>query len=173
MAYSKNIIFLIALSFLTLIFIKNSYAYTPHSPNIRGTVINQKLSGFKTINLDKIHKKVIIINFWATWCPPCRAEIPLLNRFYKRNHKNVAVVGVNVNVTRNGVRSFLRQFDGGISYPVVRANIIDIENYGGISEVPQTFFIMHHRIVFHWAGELTGGLLDTVVQKILNFEKNK
>ena len=171
MARLKSIIFLVVLSFLTLILVKNSHAYTPHAPNIRGTVINQKLSGFKKIDLDKIHKKVIIINFWATWCPPCRAELPLLNRFYKRNYKKVAIIGVNVNVTNNGVRSFLKQFDDGISYPVIHANMLDIEDYGGISEVPQTFFIMRHRIIFHWTGELTGGLLDTVVQKILHFVK--
>ena len=170
MARFKSVIFLVVLSFLTLILVKNSYAYTPHAPNIRGTVINRKLSGFKKINLDKIHKKVIIINFWATWCPPCRAELPMLNNFYKRNSKNVAIIGVNVNVTKNGVKGFLKQFDGGIFYPVVRANMLDIEDYGGISEVPQTFFIMRHKVVFHWTGELTGNLLNAVVQKILHFE---
>ena len=166
----NKILFLIVALLILTFTAKYSYAYTPHSPNIRGTVINQKLSGFKKINLDKIHKKVIIINFWATWCPPCRAELPLLNRFYKRNYKKVAIIGVNVNVTNNGVRSFLKQFDDGISYPVIHANMLDIEDYGGISEVPQTFFIMRHKVVFHWTGELTGNLLNAVVQKILHFE---
>ena len=157
-------------AFLFLFQVNKSYAYTPHAPNIKGTVLNQKLSGYKKINLNKINKNIIIVNFWATWCPPCRAEIPMLNRFYKKNRKNVEIIGVNVNVTKNGVRNFTEQFNGGITYPVVHANILDIENYGGLSEVPQTFFIMHHRIVFHWTGQLTSGLLEAVTQKILHIE---
>ena len=149
---------------------KKSYAYTPKAPNVRGTVFNPKLSGYKYIDLNKIHKKVIILNFWATWCPPCRAELPMLNRFYKKNKKNVLIIGINVNVLKNGVKNFVEQFDNGLTYPIIHANILDLQNYGGISEVPQSFFIMHHKIVFHWTGELTGGLLNAVVQKILHFE---
>ncbi len=149
---------------------KKSYAYTPKAPNVRGTVFNPKLSGYKYIDLNKIHKKVIILNFWATWCPPCRAELPMLNRFYKKNKKNVLIIGINVNVLKNGVKNFVEQFDNGLTYPIIHANILDLQNYGGISEVPQSFFIMHHKIVFHWTGQLTGGLLNAVVQKILRFE---
>ena len=149
---------------------QKTYAYTPEAPNVRGTVFNPKLSGYKYIDLNKIHKKVIILNFWATWCPPCRAELPMLNRFYKKNKKNVLIIGINVNVLKNGVKNFVEQFDNGLTYPIIHANILDLQNYGGISEVPQSFFIMHHKIVFHWTGELTGGLLNAVVQKILHFE---
>ena len=149
---------------------QKSYAYTPKAPNVRGTVFNPKLSGYKYIDLNKIHKKVIILNFWATWCPPCRAELPMLNRFYKKNKKNVLIIGINVNVLKNGVKNFVEQFDNGLTYPIVHANILELQNYGGISEVPQSFFIMHHKIVFHWTGQLTSGLLNAVVQKILHFE---
>ena len=155
---------------LSLFVSKNAFAYTPKAPNIRGVVLNPKLSDYKTMNLDKIKQKIIIVNFWATWCPPCRAEIPMLNNFYKTHYKKVAVVGVNVNVTENGVRNFLRQFDGGISYPVVHANMLDIENYGGLSEVPQSFFILNHKIVFHWTGELTKRFLRAIVQKMSHYD---
>jgi thiol-disulfide isomerase/thioredoxin len=151
----------------------NSYAYAPHAPNIKGIVFNPKLSGYKYINLNKIHKKVIIINFWATWCPPCRAEIPMLNSFYKKNNKNVLIIGVNVNVLKNGVKNFVDQFDNGLTYPIVHANILELQNYGGISEIPQSFFIMHHRIVFHWTGELNKQLLKTITSKILSYESGK
>jgi thiol-disulfide isomerase/thioredoxin len=149
---------------------QKSYAYTPKAPNIRGNVFNPKLSGYKYIDLNKIHKKVIVLNFWATWCPPCRAELPMLNRFYKRNKKNVLIIGINVNVLKNGVKNFVEQFDDGLAYPIVHANILELQDYGGINEVPQSFFIMHHKIVFHWTGQLTSGLLNAVVQKILHFE---
>ncbi|MHB1696616.1 MAG: TlpA family protein disulfide reductase [bacterium] len=162
-------VIIFTLSFLAIT--QNTHAYTPKAPNIKGAVLNAKLSGYKYIDLNKINTNVIIVNFWATWCPPCRAEIPMLNRFYKNNRKNVTVIGVNVNVTKNGVRNFTEQFGGGIAYPIIHANMLDIENYGGLGEVPQSFFIMNHRIVFHWTGELTANLLNAVTQKMLSLEK--
>ncbi len=161
-------VLMVVLFFAFLAVSQKSYAYTPKAPNIRGAVFNPNLSGYKYIDLNKIHKKVIILNFWATWCPPCRAELPMLNRFYKQNKKNVLIVGVNVNVNGASVPEFIQKRD--LVYPIVHANILELQNYGGINEVPQSFFIMHHKIVFHWTGELTGGLLNAVVQKILRFE---
>ena len=169
-SYFKTALSLIVLFLAFFALSQKSYAYTPKAPNIRGNVFNPKLSGYKYIDLNKIHKKVIILNFWATWCPPCRAELPMLNRFYKRNKKNVLIIGINVNVLKNGVKNFVEQFDDGLAYPIVHANILELQDYGGISEVPQSFFIMHHKIVFHWTGQLTSGLLNAVVQKILHFE---
>ena len=167
-SYFKTALSLIVLFLAFFSLSQKSYAYTPKAPNIRGNVFNPKLSGYKYIDLNKIHKKVIILNFWATWCPPCRAELPMLNRFYKQNKKNVLIVGVNVNVNGASVPEFIQKRD--LVYPIVHANILELQNYGGINEVPQSFFIMHHKIVFHWTGELTGGLLNAVVQKILRFE---
>ena len=138
--------------------------------NFSGSVLNTNLSGYKTISLNQFKGKVVVVNFWATWCPPCRAELPMLNRFYKRNKKNVLIIGINVNVLKNGVKNFVDQFDDGLTYPIVHANILELQDYGGINEVPQSFFIMHHKIVFHWTGQLTSGLLNAVVQKILHFE---
>ena len=169
-SYLKTALSLIVLFLAFFALSQKSYAYTPKAPNIRGNVFNPKLSGYKYIDLNKIHKKVIILNFWATWCPPCRAELPMLNRFYKENKKNVLIIGINVNVLKNGVKNFVEQFDDGLAYPIVHANILELQDYGGISEVPQSFFIMHHKIVFHWTGQLTSGLLNAVVQKILHFE---
>ena len=169
-SYFKTALSLIVLFLAFFALSQKSYAYTPKAPNIRGNVFNPKLSGYKYIDLNKIHKKVIILNFWATWCPPCRAELPMLNRFYKRNKKNVLIIGINVNVLKNGVKNFVDQFDDGLTYPIVHANILELQDYGGINEVPQSFFIMHHKIVFHWTGQLTSGLLNAVVQKILRFE---
>ena len=169
-SYFKTALSLIVLFLAFFALSQKSYAYTPKAPNIRGNVFNPKLSGYKYIDLNKIHKKVIVLNFWATWCPPCRAELPMLNRFYKRNKKNVLIIGINVNVLKNGVKNFVEQFDDGLTYPIVHANILELQDYGGINEVPQSFFIMHHKIVFHWTGQLTSGLLNAVVQKILRFE---
>ena len=148
------------------IFINGAFAYTPKAPNIKGRVLNPALNGYKTINLHKIAgKKLIIVNFWATWCPPCRAELPVLNRFYKQNKKNVLTIGVNVNVNGSSVPEFIKQRD--LVYPIVHANIIEMENYGGINYIPQSFFINSSgHIIFHWQGPLNSQMLSEIKQKM-------
>lgn len=167
----KKIIFFLILVLAFLSFQKKASAYSPKAPNITGKVFNA-ISGYKNINLKKINKKIIIVNFWATWCPPCRAEIPELERFYKKNNKNVLIIGVNVNITKNGVKTFLKKY--GVTYPVVHANMLEMESYGGINLIPQSFFINnYHHIVFHWQGEATKLLLNTVIKKMLSLQIKK
>ena len=144
------------------------FAYTPAAPNVSGTVLNSAASGYKKINLKDIKRRIVILNFWATWCPPCRVEIPLLNDFYASHKNDVLVLGVNVNETSYGVSSFLKNY--GVTYPVVKDNMIEAEEYGGLGMIPQTFFIFKDRIVFHWPGELNEGILKAVVDKILSIE---
>ena len=164
-SYFKTALSLIVLFLAFFALSQKSYAYTPKAPNIRGNVFNPKLSGYKYIDLNKIHKKVIILNFWATWCPPCRAELPELNKFYEQNDKNVLIIGVNVNVNGSSVPDFIKQRD--LVYPIVHANIIEMENYGGINFIPQSFFINSKgRIIFHWQGPLNSQMLSEIKQKM-------
>ena len=159
-------VLMVVLFFAFLAVSQKSYAYTPKAPNIQGNVLNSVLSGYKTINLRKITgKKLIIVNFFATWCPPCRAEMPELNRFYKQNKKNVLIIGVNVNVNDASVPEFAKQRD--LVYPIVHANMIEMENYGGIDFIPQSFFINPKgQIIFHWQGPLNAQMLSEIKQKM-------
>jgi thiol-disulfide isomerase/thioredoxin len=139
--------------------------------NFSGSVLNPNLSGYKTISLNQFKGKVIVVNFWATWCPPCRAEIPLLERFYRayKTH-NVEIIGVNVNITESGVRRFIDKY--GIKYPVIHATPDIMAKFGNLSEIPQSFFFNGQgKIVFHWTGELPGMVLQDVVDKILGGKK--
>jgi thiol-disulfide isomerase/thioredoxin len=162
----KFILFLI--SFALLISANTAFAYAPKAPNIKGTVFNPKVSGYKYINLHQIKgKKLIIVNFFATWCPPCRAEIPGLVSFYNKNKKNILIIGVDVNVTKNGVSNFVKTFDGGITYPVVHTNAMEIENYGGINFIPQSFLVNQYgKIIFHWQGPMTTQMLNVIKKKM-------
>ena len=157
-----------------ILFSAKAYAYAPKAPNIKGKVLNASLSDYKKINLHYLSKKgykAIVVNFWATWCPPCRAELPLLNKDYGiYRNKGILFIGVNVNVTNAGVKSFVRSFE--LRYPVVHANYLEIMNYGGVNFIPQTFFINNRgRIIFHWQGALNGEILITVLNKIIAMEK--
>ncbi|MGC8554948.1 MAG: TlpA family protein disulfide reductase [Candidatus Acidulodesulfobacterium sp.] len=161
---------IIAIIFASISFvgIKHAQARTKKAPNFNLKVLNPSLSGYNNFSLRNFKGHVVIINFWATWCPPCRAEIPMIKKFYESEKRDgVMVVGVNVNNNLGGVRSFIKNI--GIPYPIVYATSRVINNYGGIREIPQTFFISKNgRIMFHWEGEITKGALYGITNKLLN-----
>ena len=123
----------------------------------------------KILSLKKFRGHVILINFFATWCPPCRAEMPGIEKFYKA-HKNegLRVIGLSVNNSGpEAVRNFFKHFDGGhITYPIGMANYGIEKAYGKISEIPQSFIIdKQGDIVAHFTGELPPGFLSYYFQK--------
>lgn len=87
------------------------------SSNVTARIINEKAPDFtlrdingKTVSLKDLRGKVVFVDFWASWCGPCKKEFPELNRFLE-NHKNQDLVGVAINVDkkRSHVDDFLSQ----------------------------------------------------------------
>jgi peroxiredoxin len=95
----------------------------------------------KTLELKKLEGKVVVLNFWATWCPPCRAEIPGMLEVYDRyKSKGLEIIGVSLD--RGGwtrVTPFVQKMR--ITYPVVIGDGELVELYGGIEAIPTTFII--------------------------------
>jgi thiol-disulfide isomerase/thioredoxin len=84
--------------------------------------------------------KVVFINFWATWCPPCRAEIPVLIDLANRYKDRLQIVGVSVD---DGDPADVKQFvkEAGINYPIVMADRSIIAEYGGVAALPTLFVV--------------------------------
>lgn len=95
----------------------------------------------ETLELKKLKGKVVVLNFWATWCAPCRAEIPgMLEVYDKYKAKGLEIVGVSLD--RGGwtrVTPFLEKMR--ITYPVVIGDVDLVNLYGGIEAIPTTFII--------------------------------
>ncbi len=118
----------------------------------------------RIISLKKLRGKIVLVNFWATWCPPCRHEIPRLEKFYKAHKKDgFTIIGLSVNDQGSGyVEKFIKTFKGGIiTYPVGMANYGVEKAYGNVYEIPQSFLINRQGIVVvHFTGELPPGFLS-------------
>jgi len=100
----------------------------------------QDLSG-KSVKLSDYKGKVVILDFWATWCPPCRAEIPSFVELQKEYGKQgLTVIGVSLDQGGvAGVAAFAKA--QGINYPIVMGNQDVAAAYGGIEAIPTTFVI--------------------------------
>jgi thiol-disulfide isomerase/thioredoxin len=84
--------------------------------------------------------KVVFVNFWATWCPPCRAEIPILIDLANRYKDRLQIVGVSVD---DGDPADVKQFakEAGINYPIVMADRAIVKEYGGVPALPTLFVV--------------------------------
>jgi peroxiredoxin len=106
-----------------------------------------KTSDGKTIDLSKLKGKVVVVNFWATWCGPCRAEIPAFMEVYEK-YKASGLEMIGISLDQGGwseVTPFLNKYK--ISYPVVLGNDKIARQYGGIEAIPTTFVIDKNGVV--------------------------
>jgi thiol-disulfide isomerase/thioredoxin len=84
--------------------------------------------------------KVVLINFWATWCPPCRQEIPELIDLENRYKDTLQVIGISMDdADAAEVKEFAKHF--GINYPVVMGGREIITPYGGVPGLPTTYIV--------------------------------
>ncbi len=110
----------------------------------------------------------MIINFWATWCPPCRDEIPDLieiNNLYK--DKNVQLIGVSIDTDMKALDDFVVDF--GINYPTLIDGTIDnIGPVWGIRAIPTTFILDENgEVIFKNIGAMTKDQLIIILEEIL------
>jgi cytochrome c biogenesis protein CcmG/thiol:disulfide interchange protein DsbE len=90
-----------------------------------------------TLELASLRGKVVVLNFWASWCIPCKQEAPALERVWRDyRSKGVVVLGVDSEDFTGDARSFMREH--GITYPVVREQGRDLYGPYGVSGVPET-----------------------------------
>lgn len=95
----------------------------------------------KTVKLSDFKGKIILLNFWATWCGPCKRELPDLISLYT-TYKKKGVVFLGIALDEQGVsivKPFVQKYK--INYPILLGGYEVAQAYGGVSAIPTTFFI--------------------------------
>ena len=108
----------------------------------------------RTVKLSDLKGKAVVLNFWATWCGPCKVEMPWLIEFQKKYaSQGLQVVGVAMDdpIDDAAISSFTRKMD--VNYPILAGNDQVADLYGGVDALPELFFIdPSGKIVSHSMG---------------------
>jgi cytochrome c biogenesis protein CcmG, thiol:disulfide interchange protein DsbE len=119
------------------------------------------------LRLSSLRGDVVVINFWAAWCDPCRKEMPRLEDAWQRyRDRGVTFVGVNTTDFSGDAQRFLRRYK--VTFPIVRdGNGRVLARYGGLP-IPWTYFVGRDgRIVGYIRGEVTAEALEDGLQQAL------
>ncbi|WP_313530345.1 cytochrome c biogenesis protein/redoxin [Anaerotignum sp.] len=125
--------------------------------------------------LSEYKGKTVFLNFWATWCPPCRGEMPHIQEIYEEyglNKEDVIILGIAApnmgrETTKEGIISFLE--DNGYTFPVVMDESGSIFQQYGISAFPTTFMIDENGSIF---GYVSSALSKNTMKSIIDQTKN-
>ena len=116
--------------------ITSPYKFTAGSPAPDFTL--QSASG-GTVSLADFRGKKVVVNFWATWCPPCRSEMPDMEQVSTERKNDVVVLAVNVQEARAPVRDFADKYS--LSFPILMDTAGEVTQGFGVQSLPTTFFI--------------------------------
>ena len=125
----------------------------------------------KSQSLSQYRGKIVLVNFWATWCKPCRTEMPAMQAsFDKLRDKGFVILAVNELEDNAKVREYIKQY--GYTYPVLMDRDNKVANQFGVFGLPVSVFIDEKGVVQEY---IKGGLLteDKIYQTIQRIQEHK
>lgn len=126
----------VSISLLLVVWIGLGWLRAPSLPDVAPAFALQDLEG-RTVSLADLRGKTVVLNFWATWCGPCRYEIPTLSRFAS-NNPDIPVLGIAVDGTPALLRKAATEL--GVTYPVLIADAATKAAYG-VHTLPTTIVV--------------------------------
>jgi cytochrome c biogenesis protein CcmG/thiol:disulfide interchange protein DsbE len=124
----------------------------------------QRLDEEGTLQLSSLRGKTVVVNFWASWCVPCRKEAPVLQAAWEENQAdNVVVLGIDTEDISSDARDFIAEF--GLTYPNVRDPVDETSVDFGLTALPETYVVSPDGLlVAHVLGELNDENLAASIQ---------
>lgn len=121
----------------------------------------------QTLQLRGLRGYPVVVNFWASWCVPCKQEAPRLNTAAQHHAGSVAFLGIDVQDLTSDARTFLRHHH--VRYPSLRDNGGATYDGYGLTGVPETYWIDRRgRIVAHYAGPVSSSQLEAGIRTASN-----
>ncbi len=142
--------------------------------------VGERPPAFSLLGLDgNMHElaaysnKLILINFWGTFCPPCRNEMPALQRQYEKwNPQGVEFIAISVDKNKVTVENFINELN--IKFPILLDLKETVRMQYGILYYPTTFFVLPNGKVAHkQIGEMNEAFIDQTIQSLLSDELDK
>ncbi|MCC7118226.1 MAG: TlpA family protein disulfide reductase [Anaerolineales bacterium] len=129
-----------------------------------------KTPGGESYTLSKLKGKAVLVNLWATWCPPCRAEMPAMQRIYDEyKDRGLIVLGLNMTAQDNPleIAPFLQKFS--LTFPVLLDETGEVGKAYQLRSLPSSYFINREGLISEVVigGPMAEALLRTRVEEIL------
>jgi thiol-disulfide isomerase/thioredoxin len=167
---NKRILGLLVLLLLGAYIARRTATHIPVAPNAQPRPAPDftlpQLSG-PPLKLSDYHGKIVLLDFWATWCEPCRAEIPhFVELQNKYGNQGLQIIGVSMDDSPDPVPAFYKQFK--MNYPVVMGNAQIGEQYGGILGLPIAFLLDRQgQIRFKHMGATDASVFEKEITNLL------
>ncbi|SEQ84037.1 Peroxiredoxin [Virgibacillus subterraneus] len=100
----------------------------------------------KTVKLSDFRGKRVLVNFWATWCPPCRAEMPDMEKFHQ--NKDITILAINLTETestKSDVSDFVEKFE--LTFPILMDETVEVANQYQIQPIPTSYMIDSNGVI--------------------------
>lgn len=125
-----------------------------------------------SLQLSAYRGKVVLLNFWASWCPPCRAEMPTFSAWQRElGPQGLQIIGASMDDDAATAKKFLTQRP--VDYPIVMADTKLAERFGGVLGLPLTFLIdKHGHIVARYEGQSDSPAVRAKITALLMQKSN-
>jgi cytochrome c biogenesis protein CcmG/thiol:disulfide interchange protein DsbE len=129
-----------------------------------------KTTDQQTVTLSDLKGQAILVNIWATWCPPCRAEMPAIEKLYEEyRYQGFIVLGLNSTIQDNhaAITSFIKEYN--LTFPILLDELGEVSHTYQIRSLPTSFFINRDSTVNEVVvgGPISEALFRTLIEDIL------
>lgn len=134
-----------------------------NQPGMRAPEFSVPVYGGGEFTLSEYAGKIVVVNFWATWCTPCCNELPYFDRIYADHRDDVAVVAIHSELVTDDVEEYMAKFDYKMPFALDESGEV-ITVFGGSTMLPQTIIIGRDGVItYNAAGSVTYEKLETLI----------
>lgn len=171
--WTRRLLFLIMVVMIGFAIYQTVKQKEPDTPQVGDPAPNFQLTSLdgKPVKLSDYKGRYILLNFWATWCPPCREEMPALEETYRAfRNRGWVVLGVNIAETQVTVDGFIRQV--GVTFPIVLDSDRSVTERYHIGPIPTSYLIgPDGRIRQKVVRPMDAGFARLIVQQVMSHDK--